>query len=93
MSQTAMGNGIMNPNKGTRMKEELQVTPLMDLPNSKLELHQLMNLVVGALLFFPTSGCSRIVIGLLVHTSTVCSGVFRLYMKLYGKHKNTSTED
>jgi len=47
-----MGNGIMNPNKGTRMKEELQVTPLMDLPNSKLELHQLINLVVGALLFF-----------------------------------------
>ena len=31
------------------MKEELQVTPLMDLPNSKSELHQLMNLVAGAL--------------------------------------------
>jgi len=39
----------MNPNKGTQMKEELQVTPLMDLPNSKSELHQLMNLVAGAL--------------------------------------------
>ena len=65
----------------------------------KSELHQLMNLAVGAFSFLIATSqllisshflhqvVLGIVVGLLVHTFTVHSSVFRLYMKL--EHENT----
>jgi len=67
--------------------------------NMKSELRQLMNLVVGAFSFLIATSrllisshflhqvVLGIVVGLLVHTFTVHSSVFRLYMKL--EHENT----